>query len=210
MSLLVFLHGLGQTPQSWQNQVSAMPAGMTAEAPWLRGTKPGDDADFTVRGAADDVLALLNRHGVEQFALCGLSLGAVVALDIATRAPETVSHLVLAAGMVKPPAMLFGMQHAMMRLLPQSKFVRTGIAKAEALRVMSEVKRADYRADLHRVTAKTLVLIGDQDPANRAGADQLATGIAGARLEVLRGAGHELNVADPSRFNVLLYRFLTD
>lgn len=210
MGLLVFLHGLGQTPQAWQSQVTALPPGMTAAAPWLRGTRPGATDDFTVRGAADDVLAMLNQHGIEQFSLCGLSLGAVVALDIATRAPETVSHLVLAAGMVKPPAMLFGMQRVMMRLLPRSRFVASGVAKDRALAVMSEVGRIDFRADLGRVPAKTLVLVGAKDAPNRPAADQLATGIPGARLEVIAGGGHELNVQSASEFTIALYDFLAD
>lgn len=44
---------------------------------------------------------------------------------------------------------------------------------------------------LHRIHAPTLVLTGDEDPVFPvANAEMLARGIAGARLEVVRGGGH--------------------
>ena len=36
MPLFVFLHGVGETPQAWQDQVVALPPGVKAVAPWLR------------------------------------------------------------------------------------------------------------------------------------------------------------------------------
>ena len=65
MRLLALLHGLGQTPQSWQDQVTAMPAGFKAVAPWLKGTRPGRAEEFSVEGAADDVLALMEKLNKE-------------------------------------------------------------------------------------------------------------------------------------------------
>lgn len=208
MRLLVFLHGIGQSPQSWQDQVTGLPPGYAARAPWLRGTRPGRSDEFTVRGASDDVLALLNQFGVEQMALVGLSLGAVVALDAAVRAPETVSHLVLAAGQVHPPAALMRAQRWAFRMVPAKRLAAVGIDKSRFLRALDEVAHVDYRSDLARVQARTLVLVGSRDQANRAGAEALAAGIGGARLEVIEGAGHQLNTEAPARFNELLYDFL--
>ncbi len=210
MRLLALLHGLGQTPQSWQDQVTAMPSGFKAVAPWLKGTRPGRDEEFSVQGAADDVLALLNQHGVEQMSLVGISLGAMVALDAAIRAPENVSHLVLAAGQVNPPKSVMRAQRLVFSLMPAKRLASMGVEKKRFLKALDQAATIDYRSRLKDVTAKTLVLVGAHDKANLAAARDLAAGIPGARLEVIQGAGHQINIEAPQQFNDLVWPFLAD
>lgn len=210
MRLLVLLHGLGQSPQSWQDQVTSMPAGFKAVAPWLRGTRPGRDETFDVPRAADDVLALLNQHGVEQMSLVGSSLGAVVALDAAIRAPETVSHLVLAAAQVNPPKSVIRAQRLMFSLVPARRLAALGVEKKRFLQALDEAARVDYRGRLGDVTAKTLVVVGARDKANLQAARDLAAGIPGARLEIIPGADQHPNVDNPDAFNALVWPFLTE
>ena len=197
-------------PQAWQEQVTALPPGYKAVAPWIRGTRPGRAEPFELAGAADDVLGLLTANGVDTMALCGLSLGAVVALTVAVRAPETVSHLVLAAGQVHPPTSVMRAQKLALRMTPAARLRRVGLEKRRALGVLDEMMRLDLRAGLGSITARTLVLCGEQDRANLPAAEELAAGIPGARLEIVAGAGHELNVEQPARFNELLYGFLAE
>ncbi|MDO5535411.1 MAG: alpha/beta hydrolase [Propionibacteriaceae bacterium] len=208
MRLLVLLHGLGQSPQAWQDQVTAMPAGFEAVAPWLKGTRPGRAEQFSVTGASDDVLALLNQHGAEQMSLVGVSLGAVVALDAAIRAPETVSHLVLAAGQVNPPKSVMRMQRLVFSLVPAKRLAAMGVEKQRFLQALDEAARVDFRSRLGEVTAKTLVLVGANDKANLTAARDLAAGIPGARLEFVPDAGAQPNVENPEAFNALVWPFL--
>ena len=210
MRLLALLHGLGQTPQSWQDQVTAMPAGFKAVAPWLRGLRPGRAQEFSVEGAADDVLALLNQHGVEQMSLIGVSLGAMVALDAAIRSPETVSHLVLAAGQVNPPRSVMRMQRLVFSMVPAKRLASMGVEKKRFLQALDQAATIDYRSRLGLVTARTLVIVGADDKANLTAARDLAAGIPGARLEVIPGVGHQPNVQDPAAFNALVWPFLAD
>lgn len=210
MRLLALLHGLGQTPQSWQDQVTAMPAGFKAVAPWLRGLRPGRAQEFSVEGAADDVLALLNQHGVEQMSLVGVSLGAMVALDAAIRSPETVSHLVLAAGQVNPPRSVMRMQRLVFSMVPAKRLASMGVEKKRFLQALDQAATIDYRSRLRLVTARTLVIVGADDKANLTAARDLAAGIPGARLEVIPGVGHQPNVEDPAAFNALVWPFLAD
>lgn len=210
MPLIVLLHGVGETPQTWQDQVAGLPPGTKAAAPWLRGLRPARNETFSVTGAADDVLGLLNVHGVEQFALIGSSLGAVVALDIAVRAPETVSHLVMSAGIVHPPAFVMRAQKLVLSLAPKRKLASMGIDKAKLLQATDVAASIDYRTKLDDVTARTLVLVGEADKPNRPGAEQLAAGIADARLEVVPGAGHRVNVDQPRLFNDLVFGFIAE
>ena len=55
--LLVFLHGLGDTPLSWQDQVVAMGAGWRPVTPWIAGTKPTDSGEFDLGAASEAVAA---------------------------------------------------------------------------------------------------------------------------------------------------------
>ena len=208
MRLLVLLHGLGQTPQSWQDQVTELPPGIKAVAPRLRGMRPGREEEFSVPTAADDVLALLNQNGVEQMSLVGVSLGAMVALDAAIRAPQTISHLVLAAGQVNPPKSVMRMQRLAFSLIPAGRLAAMGVQKKRFLKALDAAARIDYRSQLGQVSAKTLVLVGANDKANQPAARALAEGIPGARLEVVPGAGHQVNTDNPAAFNKLVYEFL--
>ncbi|HRL49442.1 MAG TPA: alpha/beta hydrolase [Propioniciclava sp.] len=208
MRLLALLHGLGQTPQSWQDQVTELPPGFRAVAPWLRGMRPARAEEFSVEGAADDVLALLNQYGVEQMSLVGVSLGAMVALDAAIRAPQAVSHLVLAAGQINPPRSVMRMQRLAFSLIPARRLAAMGVEKRRFLRALDTAAQIDYRGRLGDVTAATLVLVGEQDRANRPAAEALAAGIPGARLSVVPGAGQQVNTDNPAAFNKLVYDFL--
>ena len=207
--LLVLLHGLGQSPQSWQDQVTELPDGFKAVAPWLTGMRPGRDEQFSVPSAADDVLALLNQNGVETMDLVGVSLGAMVAMDAAIRAPQTVEHLVLAAGQVNPPRSVMRMQRLAFSLIPARRLAAMGVEKKRFLQALDAAAQIDYRAQLGAITAKTLVLVGASDKPNRAAAEALAAGIPGARLEVVAGAGQQVNTDNPAEFNRLVYGFLT-
>lgn len=210
MRLLVLLHGLGQGPQAWQDQVTLMPAGFKAVAPWLRGLRPGRSQEFSVEGAADDVLALLNQHGVEQMSLVGVSLGALVALDAAVRAPGTVSHLVLAAGQVNPPRSVMRMQRLAFSMVPARRLAAMGVEKKRFLQALDRAAGVDHRSRLGEVTARTLVVVGSSDKANQQAARDLAAGIPGARLEVIAGAGAQPHLDAPDAFNAVLWPFLTD
>ena len=187
-----------------------MPAGFKAVAPWLKGTRPGRPEQFTVQGAADDVLALLNQHGVEQMSLVGVSLGAMVALDAAIRAPGNVSHLVLAAGQVNPPKSVMRAQKLVFSLVPAKRLAAMGVEKKRFLQALDEAGRVDYRSRLGYVQAKTLVLVGSNDKANLTAARDLAAGIPGARLEVMQGVGHQPNTEAPDAFNALVWPFLSE
>jgi 3-oxoadipate enol-lactonase len=61
---------------------------------------------------------------------------------------------------------------------------------------------------LGRVAAPALVIAGDQDDASLPAARELASALPEARLELIAGAGHVVNLAAPERVNALLREFL--
>lgn len=82
---------------------------------------------------------------------------------------------------------------------------RGGIRKA----VLGVADRLPVRPELVHITAPTLVVVGADDvstPPDKA--DQLATGIAGAKLEMLANSGHSCTVEQPAVVTAVLERFL--
>jgi 2-succinyl-6-hydroxy-2,4-cyclohexadiene-1-carboxylate synthase len=63
---------------------------------------------------------------------------------------------------------------------------------------------------LRGVAAPTLVLAGALDPAGRDRAEAIATGIPGARLEIIDGAGHTPHLETPRIFRTLATAFLEE
>ncbi len=205
--LLVFLHGLGQTPQSWQDQITALPAGTRAVAPWLEGLRPGRPADFDLEKAADAVLAQLNRFGLDRAALTGSGLGAAVAIAAAGRSPDAVSHLVLSDPMPRTPRLAGALQRLAVRAMPAGKLADAGLDRARMIELMRVASGIDVRRWLPAVTARTLVVAGSQ-PAIVAVARELADGIPEARLETVPEAGAFVPQEAPATFKELLYEFL--
>ncbi|MEF2977327.1 alpha/beta fold hydrolase [Subtercola sp. YIM 133946] len=62
------------------------------------GRTPDDAGEMTFEGMADDTVALLENLGGPPVVLLGYSDGAVVALLVALRRPDLVSHLVFVSG----------------------------------------------------------------------------------------------------------------
>ena len=60
------------------------------------------------------------------------------------------------------------------------------------------------------VAAPTLVIAGALDPAGRSRAEVVATGIPGARLEVIAAAGHAPHIETPTDFRSRVLAFLQE
>lgn len=205
---VVFLHGIGVGPESWDAQLAALPEVYEGYAPRIPGLV-GDAAGFTLSTAAADVIADLDRRGVERAHLCGLSLGAMLALQIAVDHPERVASLTLSGGQVHPSRALMVLQSGIMRLLPERMVAPDGLSKKGTLAILDAMARVDFRPHLAGVMTPTLVLCGSNDKPNLPAARSLATGIPGACLRVIDGGGDELNTDRPAEFSTELAVFLT-
>ncbi|MFT4029427.1 MAG: alpha/beta fold hydrolase [Protaetiibacter sp.] len=208
---VVFLHGMGESADVWDAQRAALPSGFDSSAVDVFGSGGGSDEvfEFSLDGAVETVLEQIERHGADKVHLCGLSLGAMIALQLALDHPERVRSLTLAAGQVKPPRALMAVQDAVFRLLPASVLEKQGARKEVLLSVMRAVGRADFSGRLDAVSSPTLVLCGEKDRPNMPAARALAAGIRGAELRIIPGAGHQSHMQTPGAFAALLGEFLT-
>lgn len=207
---LVFLHGLGTGPGGWAPQVDVFAGTGEVIAPRLE----------SAEAAMDGLLP--------PFDVCGLSLGALVALRYAAERPDRVRRLAVCAGIAGLPWHLHLLQLAIagfVRLLPSS-LVRKGlvsgvpeeyraVALAEIANVDSKTASRTMRSAasfrLDRLPAMpTLVLCGERDRVNVGLSRRLAAMLPDARFAVVPGAGHVANLDNPAAFNALLRDFLAD
>lgn len=204
---VVFLHGIGAGPDSWNAQIAGLPEGLTGIAPRIAGLTDADDEGFSLGAAAAAVRDELDRRGVERAHLCGLSLGGMVATRFAIDYPDRVSSLVLSGSQVHPNPALMRVQNAIMRLLPAQLVAQPGMSKQRMLAVLHAVGQTDFRSELSQIRVPTLVCCGEKDRANIPAARELAAGISGADLQFVPGAGHEWNVQQPEEFSRRLNAF---
>ncbi len=181
------LHGAGMSPPSWQDVVTEL-GGRPLHAPWLRGLKPTQSGGFDLDAAVSELLTRLDLDDLEQVDLCGVQLGAMVALRMAAQAPAKVGRVVVVDTPVVPTATTQRVQLALMRLMPQRAFTEAGVTKQMAIEAMKAMAGLDLSHDLGQIGAPVLVVASEGDRAAMAGAQLLVQRLADARTVHLPGS----------------------
>jgi 3-oxoadipate enol-lactonase len=228
--VLILIHGLGENALSWRFQIEAFRQDFRVIAPDLRGHGDSghrDDEEITIRRLADDLIALARNLGIAKAHFCGLSLGALVALEIFNRYPRWVSSLILADSQVffPAPSPLADRLRLLDRLgmmgwagLAAPMYLRPGASEAERAEVgkmfannrpepyrqaVVATFSADYRWLLPLIDAPTLILLGEEDQVVPMGVARYAhRHIPNSTLKIIPGAGHLTNLENPAAFNV--------
>jgi len=233
---LLFVHSLGANSYMWRDQIAALRDRFRCIAFDCRGHGASSyNASFTVPDVAADHKAGLDALGVESCHILGLSMGGMIALEVNSNWPDLVRSLILADSFVRPRdgaedriyatqeavAYLsmkeYGNQYAGDRLLPTTSFEKLdeladAVAKCPPKAYVDTVRAiftVDYTAALGKVTAPTLVLIGEDDDATPLPESEfMVKGIKGAELKTIPNAGHLSNIDNPDGFNAAIAEFL--
>ena len=199
---VVMLHGLGQTPASWDAVARSL--GNESVRPELFALLRGGEAVYEnlYRAFSDDCARL-----PEPLHLCGLSLGGVLALQYSAEHSGRVGSLVLIGTPCAMPRGLLRVQGLVFRLMPERAFRQMGLSKKDVLALTSSMLDLDLRENLARVKCPALVLCGERDRANRQSALDLQAGLPRAGLAWVPGAGHEANLDAPEALAGILADF---
>ncbi|HEX6468541.1 MAG TPA: 3-oxoadipate enol-lactonase [Streptosporangiaceae bacterium] len=223
---LVLAGSIGSSVDMWEPQLPALAERFRVVRVDHRGhgRSPVPAGPYTIADLGMDVLAVLDHLGEREVALCGLSLGGMVGMWLAAHAPERVSALALLAtsayqgparweqrmaavgsggmaSIVDPVLALWFTPH--FRAAHPDEVTRfaamlTGTPAEGYLGCCAAIRDMDQRGDLAKISAPTLVMAGTDDAATPPEqARDLAGRIAGARLELVPGAAHLLNVERP-------------
>lgn len=196
----LYLHGLGQTSASWDNVI--------------RETEVADDSISlslnAMKHATYDELysALIDEcNKYDDIVLCGLSLGAVLALNYALDYPNKVKGLVLIAPQYKMPKLLLKLQNIMFKLMPSSNFDSIGFKKEDFISLCGSMSLLDFSHSLDKITCHVLVICGEKDNANKRASKELVNRLKDSKYLELSNTGHEANVESYKELAVELNKY---
>ncbi len=155
---LILLHGFGADPDLFSPMRAILDFGRAVEAPALPGHDGGVELPSMpdIAALAQTLVRTAAFDGAKRFFLCGHSLGAALAIEIAKSAPERVAGLVLVA----PPGLGAPID---------TQFVADFLAGAEPARADAALAKLVARPD--RITSafrqKTIRRLGDPDRVAR-------------------------------------------
>ncbi|HSA56764.1 MAG TPA: alpha/beta hydrolase, partial [Gemmatimonadaceae bacterium] len=234
---VLFLHGYTDSRVSFARVLPALPAGIRAIVPSMRGHGDSERPECCYRPTdfAADAVALLDALGIPRATIVGHSLGSFIAQRIALEYPERVDRLVLVGSGYSPrvaaaveflqvvnalqdpvPAELIrDFQQSTLFAPVSAEFFSKILGESGKLpaRVWRDVLNAllqhEGMGDLGRIRSPTLVVWGDQDQYwTRDQQEGLLRLIPGARLLVYEKIGHAPNWEAPGRFAADVVRFL--
>ena len=200
----IYLHGLGQNPDSWSKVIEQLEAAEHSMCPDLSELVQGQDTTYQNLYAAFSAMC---DEIEEDICLCGLSLGGVLALNYAIEHPEKIKGLVLIATQYKMPKKLLRVQNAIFRFMPKSMFQQTGFGKSDFLKLCNTMMELDFSDSIYNVSCPTLVIYGEKDRANKNASIELANMLIDAELQVFNGVGHEINIEAPDKHEETLRVF---
>lgn len=234
---LVLIHGLGGTSNFWRPAITAFRTDFTVIAPDLPSAgRSALDPALTIESLANDALRLLDELGIQSACWVGHSMGTIVCQHVAAQAPGRVSNLVMLGPLAEPPepardALMarakVARQHGMVgiadsiadvALAKKTKldqpnvqgFVREMVIRQtpEAYAVSCEALAKATKADLSKITCRTLLITGDEDgvapPAN---VQALADELTKSDTHVLDNCGHWTLTEHPAAVISLMQAF---
>jgi 3-oxoadipate enol-lactonase len=232
--VLVLAGPLGSTLDIWQPLADALAEQFRVLRYDHRGhgRSPVTHGSYAIQDLASDVLALLDRLGIERAAFCGLSLGGMVGIWLGARAPERLSSLVLCSTTAH-----YDDHGPFIERAASVRWLGTGEIAADVVAgwftpgwaaahpevvekciqmitktsddgyvgCCSAIAGWDGRRLLGRIAAPTLVIAGSQDRGTPVTphAKTLVSGIYRAKLEVL-DAAHLAVIEQADRANRLI------
>ena len=200
----IYIHGLGQTPESWNKVITQLNAAENSVCPNLAELVRGREATYQNLYAAFCAMVDEISGPVK---LCGLSLGGVLALNYAIDHPEKAEGLILIAAQYKMPKKLLKLQNCIFRLMPKSMFLQMGFGKNDFFKLCNTMMELDFSNSLHKVSCPVLVVCGDRDKANKKASIELAQHLPNAAYREISGSGHEANVEAPEELAKVISSF---
>lgn len=202
-----------------------------------RSGAPTDPAEYSLGSFVEDVLSVLTKVGETRVVLGGVSMGAAIALEFAMRHREAVLALVLASFPASGHASRWaedlalaieqrGLESAGEELVwgggrfddEAKRFIRQGFTEHAPAALSSILRNALGRlrspssmaSELRALSIPTLLIVGEDDAPSVLASRELAALLPRARLVVIPGAGHVVNLQKPEAFNEAIQSLLSE
>ena len=199
---LIFLHGLGQSAESWK-EVQELLADYPSEALDLFPT-----GITSYQEAKERIYQHLSEE-TEPFVLIGLSLGAALTLELSSYDLPNLQGLVLSGCPLKLAGnILFKIQLMIFKLLPKSFFEKRGANKALMVGVSEELKTLDLTDISRTCPYPTLLICGSKDKPNLSSMKAIQELMPNSQFQIIPDGPHVLNRAKPKEFAAITRSFL--
>lgn len=200
----ILVHGLGQNASSWDKTILGLADKSNVACPNLQTIIEGKNCTYENIYKA---FSLYCCKTVEPINICGLSLGAVIALNFVIDNPGKVSSLILIAPQYKMPKTLLRLQNIIFRFMPNSMFKEMGFNKKAFITLTNSMMDLDFSEKLKNISCPTLILCGEKDKANKRACEKAATYIPKADIKFIQDSGHEVNVDEPGKLSTEINAF---
>ena len=238
---LLLIHGLGSSSRDWENQVEPFAKDYQVITLDLRGhgqsSKP--TGPYSVRMFAEDTDALIRALGVAPVHVVGISMGGMVAFELAVRFPELLRSMVVVNSYPEMRVETFreylqiwrryiflellGMRGTGLMLskhlfpYPEQADLRELFVQRWAendKRAYRESLRAivnwDVEERISEIRCPVLVVASDQDYMPLEEKKDYAAKIPNAKLVVIEDARHAVTAERPEQFNAIVMEFLAN
>lgn len=236
---LLLLHGLGSRGEDWAFQVPAFAQAYRVLTVDLRGhgrsaRPPGP---YSLPQMAADGIGLLDGLGIESTHVIGLSMGGMIAFQLAVDRPERIRSMVIVNS---GPALVArtGAEWLQIRqrLILARLFGPAQTGKFLSKRLFPKPEQADLRDQfidqwavndkkaylaviqalvgwsvvdrVQQIGCPVLVISGDRDYTPLSRKQEYTALIPGAKLLVIEDSGHATPVDQPDKFNACVFEFL--
>lgn len=238
---ILLLHGLGADANSWSYQFKGLSIRdyrlIAPDIPGF-GSSPPYDGRWRLSAATDALVEMMDQLSVSQAIVTGISMGGVIAMDMAVRYPQRVRGLILinTFANLKPASasewvyfLRRGFRAFFRNPAEQAQLVADRVfpgeerayfrelleasilkANPQAYRqAMLELVKVNFTSRLGKIRVPALVISGENDTTIPLKRQkELATGIARARHVIIPKAGHGVIADQPEVFNSCVRGFI--
>jgi pimeloyl-ACP methyl ester carboxylesterase len=239
---VLLLHGLGSSTLDWEPQIEALRGNYRVIALDVRGSGRSRDlvnpgGPFSVAQFAADAAALLDHLGAAPAHVVGLSMGGMIAFQLAVDSPKLVRTLTIVnSGPALVPRTREELRVFRLRRLISRVLGPKGMGRMLAKRLFPKPEHEDKRKlfrermalndkrayvasqeaifgwsvldRIEGIDAPTLVVASDQDYVPVAVKEQWVRRMKNAELRVVTDARHALPIEYPEKLNPLIVEFL--
>ena len=201
---VIFLHGLGQDERSWKKVQEALVKVPTES---LALFSRGNESYQEIRQAT-----LQHLQTQEQpFILVGLSLGGLLALDLADQALTHLKGLILSGTQYNlADNFLYRLQILVFKLMPKRVFTKQGADKDQMIRILTELRKVNLTDKVKKIKRPSLLVCGSKDKPNLKAAYKLNKLLKNSQLCIIEKGGHTLNSQAPEAFAQIIEKFLDE
>ena len=223
---IVLLHGGLGDNSTWAAQFSGFAPHRRVVAPerQAQGHTPDRPGPLTYQSMTEETVSFLTALGLGPVDLLGWSDGGMVGTLIAAQHPQLVRTLTVTGSGFSSAGYVPGAMEALVALAPDDEDMAMFLAMYteaspdgpdhfpavwEKIRTLW-AEPFDWRAEVERIVAPTLVIVGDDDYITVAHAEEFSRTVKNGQLAVVPGASHVVPMERPDLFNQLVLDFVAN